>query len=101
VRHVYIEPQPAGDVRAANASWDSIRGPVAVDWKVEAGSFRLSLDVPPGMTADVSVPVGAGRDVRLDSQPIRHESAIRLLREEAGRNVYLVPSGHYEFEAQR
>ena len=49
------------------ASWESVRGPVAVDWRVENGSFRLNVEIPPGMTADVQMPggqsstVGSGR----------------------------------------
>lgn len=65
--HVRIQPNPVGGIEWVKASWESVRGPVAVDWRVENGSFRLNVEIPPGMTADVQMPggqsstVGSGR----------------------------------------
>ena len=71
VRHVFIEPQPAGDVRWVKASWEGVRGPVSVDWRIEGNTFFLKVGIPPGMTADVRIP---------------------------GAAVQRVNSGEYEFE---
>lgn len=56
-----IAPQPAGDVTWVKASLETPRGPVAVHWRREAGVFRLSLDLPPGVTAEVRLPRGPVR----------------------------------------
>lgn len=53
---VRIEPQPAGDVTWVKASVDTPRGPVAVHWRIDNGVFHLSLDVPPGLAAQVRLP---------------------------------------------
>ncbi|MBS1876369.1 MAG: family 78 glycoside hydrolase catalytic domain [Acidobacteria bacterium] len=53
---IRIWPAPVGDVRWVKASWDSVRGPVNVDWRISGGRFHLSVDIPPGMTADVRLP---------------------------------------------
>jgi hypothetical protein len=55
---VRIEPQPAGDVTWVKASLETPRGPVAVHWRIDAGVFHLTLDVPPGVTAQVRLPGG-------------------------------------------
>ena len=60
---VRIEPQPAGDIQWVKASWETVRGPVAVEWRMEGGSFRLSVDIPPGMTAEVRLPGGAASSI--------------------------------------
>lgn len=59
IRHVVIEPQPAGDVRWVKASWEGVRGPVTVDWRVEGSRFLLRCSIPPGMTAEIRLPGGA------------------------------------------
>lgn len=53
---IRIWPQPAGDVKWVKSSWDTFRGRVAVEWKIAGGQFRLSVDVPPGVAADIRVP---------------------------------------------
>jgi hypothetical protein len=55
---IRIEPQPAGDLQWVKASWETIRGLVAVHWRIEGGSFLMSVDIPPGMTAQVRLPGG-------------------------------------------
>jgi len=37
------------------ASWETFRGPVEGS-RIEGGAFRLSVNIPPGMTAEVSAP---------------------------------------------
>lgn len=63
LRHIFIEPQPVGDVRWLKASWESERGPVSVDWRIEGSAFFLKASIPPGMTADIRLPGGAGHHV--------------------------------------
>jgi hypothetical protein len=65
---VTIRPAPVGDVDWVKAKWETFRGPVAVDWRVEGGAFRMTVEIPPGMSATVYVPgvalpkaVGSGR----------------------------------------
>jgi hypothetical protein len=56
---IRIQPEPVGDIQWVKASWETVRGPVAVDWRIEEGSFLLNVDIPPGMTAEVRLPGGA------------------------------------------
>ena len=53
---IRIQPEPVGDLKWVKASWDTFRGPVVVDWRITGGVFRLNLDIPPGMTAEVRLP---------------------------------------------
>jgi alpha-L-rhamnosidase len=58
LKKIRIEPQPAGDVTWVKSSLETPRGPVKVHWRLEAGVFHLTLDVPPGVTAEVHLPKG-------------------------------------------
>jgi hypothetical protein len=50
------------------ASWETFRGPVAVRWRIEGTSFLLSVDIPPGITASVSLPASSAADKRTVSE---------------------------------
>jgi hypothetical protein len=56
LRRIRIRPEPVGDVKWVKARWETFRGPVEVSWRTEGAAFHLSVDIPPGMTAEVSAP---------------------------------------------
>ena len=59
-----IRPEPVGDLKWVEASWETFRGPVKVRWQIDGTTLRLATDIPPGMTAKVAVPAPAGRRSR-------------------------------------
>lgn len=81
--NILIEPVPAGDVRWVKASLETYRGTVAVDWRLEGGRISLTLDLPPGMTADVRLPgetarrSGSGRHKFEAAAPVKKEEITR------------------------
>jgi alpha-L-rhamnosidase len=63
LRRVRIQAEPVGDLTAVDATWDTFRGPVAVHWRLTQGVFRMTVEIPPGMEAEVSLPGKKGRAV--------------------------------------
>jgi alpha-L-rhamnosidase len=55
-KHFVVKPAVVGDLTFARARYRSIHGDIVSDWKIEDGTFKLSVTVPPGTTATVSVP---------------------------------------------
>ena len=55
-KHFFVRPAVVGDLSFARASYRSIRGTIVSDWRIESGTFKLSVTVPPGTTATVFVP---------------------------------------------
>jgi len=55
-QHFVIKPALVGDLTFAKAKYRSIHGEIASDWRIENGTFKLSVTVPPGTTATVFVP---------------------------------------------
>ncbi|SDT10270.1 alpha-L-rhamnosidase [Microlunatus soli] len=81
-----VRPQPVGGLSHAAYGIDTVRGRAAVDWRRDGDTFDLSVDVPPGCTAAVSVP---GRDVTVTAGSAT-ESADATLT---------VGAGHAEFRS--
>lgn len=62
-----VAPVLGGGLTWARGTFDGPQGPIAAEWRITDGVFRLDVTVPPGSTATLhlpdgtSVPVGPGR----------------------------------------
>lgn len=92
-RRLRIAPQP-GPLRWAEAEYRSVRGTIHSRWRREDDRFVLTLTVPPGVTAKVTLP-GSG-PVREDGRPA--ESAEGVLAAAPDGSTVTVQSGTYTFE---
>ena len=101
---IRIRPGPVGDVRWAKANYESVRGPIAVEWKRSADThdvetFELKLTVPVGSTATVYVPATVPEAVTESGRPAADAVGVKLLRVEKKSAVFAVQSGTYRFES--
>ncbi len=62
-QHFVIKPAAVGDLSFARAKYRSIHGDIVSDWRIEKGTFKLHVTVPPGTTATVLLPGKAGVEV--------------------------------------
>jgi hypothetical protein len=97
-KKIVIDPQPVGNMTWARARFDSVRGLIASEWKIEGGAFTLSFTIPPNTTAVVNIPAKDAGDITESGQPASESSGVQFLRYERGRAVYKVGSGHYMFQ---
>lgn len=70
-RHFRIEPRPGGGITWAQARHDSPYGRIESAWRLDGGTFELSLTVPPGTTAEVALPDGSRRMVAPGRRTLR------------------------------
>lgn len=56
-REVLVRPLVTGQLDRASARLDSPYGPIEVSWRLAAGRFELDLEVPPGVTAHLDLPL--------------------------------------------
>ena len=56
-----LYPRPSKEVAWCKAKYDSIRGQIVCNWSLDAGTFNLSITVPPNCTAIVYLPA---RDIK-------------------------------------
>ena len=55
--HVLIAPEP-GELEWAQASYESVRGPIRSAWRAAGGEFRLEVEIPANVRAYVALPGG-------------------------------------------
>lgn len=77
------------------ASYDSIRGRIVSEWKVDGDRFLLNVEIPANTTASVFIPAGTEQHVTkgLDSE------YVRVIGVRDGVAELEVQSGRYEFES--
>jgi len=98
-RHFYIRPQPGGGLMWARGEYESIRGRIVSDWRIDGGVIRLRVVVPPNTSATVSVPTKDTGAVRESGRIAGKASGVKTLEPEAGAARFRVDSGEYVFTA--
>jgi alpha-L-rhamnosidase len=93
-RHFLIQPGLVGDLAFARARYQSIRGEIQSEWRIENGTLRLAVTVPPGTRATVYVPADGPAQVLSQSAPAKAAGT------QNGRMIFEVESGRYLFEAR-
>jgi len=89
---ITIKPQPAGDLTWAKGSYESIKGKIESDWKIEGGKFILRIAVPGNTTATVWIKCK-------DANAIKESGKLTTgLKSEQGYAIVEVGSGNYIFE---
>jgi alpha-L-rhamnosidase len=92
---ITIKPQPAGDLSWAKGSYQSVRGKIVSDWKIENGKYFLHVSIPANTTAEVwikcqenSIILEGGNELK----PSQYEDGYALVN---------IGSGKYFFETKR
>ncbi|MCX6926764.1 MAG: alpha-L-rhamnosidase, partial [Verrucomicrobia bacterium] len=98
-KHFVIAPKPGGGVTWAKSEYQSIRGRITCDWRIEGAKLALRVGVPPNTTATVWVPTIKPNGVTESGQSAGKARGVKLLRAEDGAAIYEVASGNYLFEA--
>ena len=99
-KKIIVAPQPVGDLTWAQASYDSICGPVSARWERSGGTFTLKVSIPANTSAEVRVPARESGSVRESGVAARSSPGVKFLRREGDRDVFVIESGTYEFKSQ-
>ena len=97
-KHFFVRPEIVGDLTFTRASYHSIRGMVASQWRIEDGRFNLVVDVPSGSTATVYIPAPDRSAIRESGQPAEQAEGVHFMRMKDRAVVYKIDSGQYEFQ---
>jgi len=98
-KKIFIRPQPVGDLVWLEASYASIRGPIAVRWERRGERFALVVEIPANTTATVFVPTRESATVAEGGAPAERRAGVALLRRDGDRAVFAIESGRYEFQS--
>ncbi|MEP6596060.1 MAG: family 78 glycoside hydrolase catalytic domain [Ginsengibacter sp.] len=88
---IIIKPQPAGDLSWAKGSYNSIRGLIVSDWKLNGNDFILNVSIPANTQATVYIPSKVNGKILESGKPVN------VLRYEKGYAVVETGSGNYAY----
>jgi len=98
---IVIRPQVVGDLKWVSAAYDSIRGRIACEWRIENGVLKLNVTIPANASATVYVPTGAVADVTEGGVPVEQADGVKAVRVKGGTVLCEIGSGDYRFVAVR
>lgn len=98
-KKILIRPSISDGLDFVRASYNSICGRIAVEWRKEGNMLRLSVNVPVNVTALVYVPIGDPTKVTEGGKPASKSEGVKFVQTEDGISVFEVGSGNYEFAA--
>ncbi len=98
-KHFTIRPLPGGGLTWAEGQYQSIRGLITVDWRIESGSTTLKVHIPVNTQATVYVPTNDRAAVRESGRPVDEAEGVTFVQSEENTAVYRCGSGIYEFMA--
>jgi len=99
-KKIIIKPTPVGDLEWAEATYQSIRGPISVRWERDGDKFQLRATIPANTTATVYVPAAPDSEVSEGGKGAADSPGVRFVDREADRMVYSIESGSYTFESR-
>jgi len=78
-RNIIIKPKPAGDLKYAKATVDTIKGEVFSSWEKNDKFFSLKVSIPVGSTAKIYLPKIEFKKVELEESGIRIWNGDRIM----------------------
>jgi len=96
-KRLLLHPQPGKGLTWVKASYRSLHGRIASEWKDGGKAWTWRLTIPANTTATVCVP---GKNVTIDGQSPAAVQGVKSLHQEGGLPVYEVPAGTYDFVVQ-
>ncbi len=99
-KNILIHPQPVGDVSWARCAYDSVLGPINLEWKKSEGVFSLHVEIPAGATATVYLPTSELNHITESGLAVEQALGVKFLRQEEACAVFEIGSGIYQFASE-
>jgi alpha-L-rhamnosidase len=96
-KHFTIHPQPGGSLTWAKGEYHSIRGRIAVGWKIENSRFILDVTIPPNTLATVYLPASDPEKTTLNGKSIELSPFISNKRTENKLLILNAQPGTWQF----
>ena len=100
-RNIIIKPQPGGKIVYAKASYNSINGVIATEWKFKGGNFYLDVTIPANTTATIYIPAAKTGKITESRKPADKAEGLEFLRMEGKTAIYKAGSGTFKFISSR
>lgn len=96
-KEIKMKPEVGHGITWAKGHYDSIRGRITSDWKIEEKTFQWKVTVPPNTTAKLYFPAGSKGEITeggrvLPRSKFKQEDGRMMLRVGSGSYVFAVPN---------
>jgi hypothetical protein len=98
-KSVIICPRLCSTVDFCHASYDSLYGPITVDWSREPGQFTLNVTIPENSSATIFVPGRDSANITESGHPASASNGVKFMRQEGDSTLFHVESGSYSFRS--
>jgi alpha-L-rhamnosidase len=96
-KNIVIRPEPVGDITSAKATYQSVHGLIASEWKKEAHEFKLKVTIPANTSATIYLPADSSSVIEEGKTSIHDREDVKLAGYEKGTALVKVGSGTYTF----
>jgi alpha-L-rhamnosidase len=98
-QHLVMKPRIGGGLAYAAGQYDSIRGRISSEWKIQAGRVTLTVTIPPNVSATLYIPTATASGVTESGRPAAQAPGVKVLVAEPQTAVFELQSGTYTFSA--
>ena len=96
-KRVLVRPNPVGDLQWAQATHDTVRGPVSVRWERRGEGLLLEVSIPANTTATVTLPLKPGQSIAESGLPVEEAPGVESVGGDDSHADYRIESGAYSF----
>lgn len=96
-KNIIIAPSPVSDLTWAQATYESLQGPIRVRWEQGKNGFALDVSIPANSTATVHLPVIAESSILENGKPAEESVGVQSIRREKTKAIIEIESGDYQF----
>jgi alpha-L-rhamnosidase len=96
-QQLLIHPQPAPGLTWVKASYGSIHGRIATQWKTANGKLALVVSIPANTTATIVLPTADAATVTESDKPLAQAEGVKVLETSDGVVRLEVGAGEYRF----
>ena len=98
-KNIIMHPEPVGDLKWVNASFESLYGLIISNWKCGKGRFSWKITIPPNTTATLYIPTNDVASIKEGDRTITNIRNVKYIGIQKGAAIYKIGSGSYEFSS--
>lgn len=100
-KNIVIKPEPAGDIRDADTSYESPYGLIHSSWKNDKKTFSLRVEIPANSSASIYLPANAPGQISESGIPLQEIKGMKFSSPVNGRIKVETGSGIYNFIVEK
>jgi len=98
-KHFVIHPHPGSGFSWARGEYESVRGTIVSDWRIDNDTLHLTVAIPANTTATILLETSDEEGITESGRPADEAEGVSFVTMKNGTAVFHVESGTYAFSA--